>query len=175
VEPVPAHVKIKPVLGGYAGLAVARHLIFFQGEIPGKAQPEAVIAAVGGILPVDIAPAEGRLEGDVGAVGAVIFLEQVVIAARRLERGRQTGQEEAIAAHAGQIAAENIPARLKDDQEAGRIGPQVAPALAARLVAAAEVGVIIGELAVAGLVEVEPPAAAVACKVAFTSGGCSRK
>src|SRR5262245_20672037 len=64
LELVVPHAETVPVLHRDPGLAVHHHPVLLKEGIPGEAEPEAVIRAVGVVAPEDVAAAEGRLEGD---------------------------------------------------------------------------------------------------------------
>src|SRR5262249_40619072 len=136
--------------------------------IPGEAKPEAVVAAVGVVVPEDVSTAEGCLEGDVRAEGSVVFLEKVVVAAGDFAVRRAAGEEEAIAPETRGIAPEDVPAGSPHRQETGSVGSDVSVVAASppRLEAAAIVGDVLLEATVAGPEEMKSPAAVVTSDVA---------
>ena len=75
LEHVVVHPEINSIFRSNPCPNIPNHLVIFQHSIPRKAKPEAIVAMIGKVVPIDVFRAEGGFKSDIGAIRAVIFFK----------------------------------------------------------------------------------------------------
>jgi len=97
--------------------AIVGDEILLEYRVGGEAEPEAVVAPASPVAPEHVATGEGRLEGVVGRVGAVVADDEVVVGGRT----ELVTQEEPIARPAQVVPSDAVPVRAGREQDASSV------------------------------------------------------
>jgi len=159
-DPVVADRDVEAVLDGDAHEAVHVDRVVLDGVLPRVAHPHPVVRPAAVVAAKDVPAREGGFDGVVRAEAAVVVLEQVVVAGALVALVIVSGHEDPIAAAQAAIAQELVARRTVHQDDPGGVGLDADRAvLGAAVHAVAEVELVVLDGAVAGMREVDAPAA----------------